>query len=135
MNSSGTDFPSREIPAADARVLRDSAPTEQVVGDPNLLDQVLRQTLTTMGDGTAVAPECLEAMREVARRHNGEAVTGPIVAGELIGVVFQSSFPDWPGGDDERHQLLNEIVDLILTDPQTRTRLENLWHLLDKAQP
>jgi hypothetical protein len=123
--------PSDECASAPARTDAQAG----LSAEQKLLDQVLAQTVTALAGGESHAPEFVQDMRQIAGRHRGEAVTAAAVATELIEAALQYAWPAWARAADDRRQLLNDIVDLLLNDSPSRARLEKIWEKLSKAGP
>lgn len=128
MPSPSADFPSRNSQEFSERPAEPIAPA----GDPEekLLDQVLQQTVSALDDPDRVAPECLEALRTVARRHRGQPLTAPDVATDLVDAAMKCGSAVCIQVGNDRQAMLSEIVETLLEDPPARARLEAVWALL-----
>ncbi len=95
--------------------------------DPQLLEQVLSETvLNAPGTGDPMAPEEMEALYEVARRHPGKPLTLQPVAVELVEALLMRRFPDQADREFWKH-LANRIATTLMDDPPTQERLAVFW--------
>ena len=95
-----------------------------------ILEQVLRETLSLAEDDAALNAAELEALRDVARRRRG--ALSDTEATELAAAVLSTR---WGRiiENSQRQRMARTIAETLLDDPRARERLEALWRRLCEA--
>lgn len=84
-----------------------------------LLDCVVRETLSAVGDDETIA-----RVRAFVRRNQHRQVTEPAVAEALVGEVIKSRF----GRVQLPDELPQWIANVLLDDPNSTERLQRVWN-------
>ncbi len=102
-------------------------------GSADLLERVLQATLSATADGQPLDPAELAALRDVARRHRGAAVTLPLVADDLVQTLLRVRFANLEATAGFWRAAVERIAGSLLDDPTARDRLQALWAQLSEA--
>lgn len=109
-----------------------SEPPADQLADPSILERVLEETLSESEAGTAVAPEELEALVQVARRHRGSSLVLEPVAVELVEAVLRARFSQLRISPAAWKRLSREIAGTLYDDPHLQQRLGRFWGQLSE---
>jgi hypothetical protein len=119
----------------------DRRPAREVEGGPpaseeaRLLEQVLASTSFAAGEINSLPVEELDALRQVARRHSGSALSVQPVLEELIEAILGKSLRALAPPPAARRAMVAEIAQTLFDDAVTRERLETLWLELRENKP
>jgi hypothetical protein len=113
----------------------DEAPSNERPLDPALLERVVRQTLAGGTVEEPLRPEEMDAMREVARRRQGEPLGLDPVATELVDAVLRTQFGNPVNAAGIWQALCRQVAETVMDDPVSHQRLESLWSSLSGHQP
>lgn len=104
--------------------------------DQPLLEHVLRQTISALGENGSISPELMQAMSAIGRQFGNREFTLEPAGVELIDAVLLSILPPAPAAlsAEKRRQMALEIAETLFDDPHTRARLTTLWKRLLEAQ-
>lgn len=95
-----------------------------------ILEQVLRETLSLAEQDRSLDEAECEALCDVARRHGGLLETQ--VAEELVAAVLSTRLGRVVA-PSLREPMSRTIAETLLDDPPARKRLESLWRRLREA--
>lgn len=114
----------------------DRRPAKQVEEGPRasdearLLEQVLASTSFAGGETSALPPEELEVLRQVARRHSGGVLAVQPVLEELVEAILGKQLRALAPSPEGRRAMVVEIAQTLFDDVVSRERLESLWQEL-----
>jgi hypothetical protein len=108
-------------------------PPSNSLPDRSLLEQVLLETVAAVGEDAGIDESCMQAMRDVARRHRGSALSHDPVAVDLIAAVLRHCFRTRDVSADFWASVSHQIAESLMEDPVARNRLERLWTRLTEA--
>jgi hypothetical protein len=139
MSSSAPGFQGPDRPAQPEP---ESAPPQPLGGQtpaggqplaPDLLEQVLRQTLEAFGEGELMDDAERESLLQVLRRHRGDAAAFEVVVFELVQTILRAEF----AGLARSPRLLEEtaagVAHALLADPAANLRLHALRRRFDEV--
>lgn len=103
--------------------------------EPQLLDQVMSQTLANLTSSRELDPQVLAALQQVAQRYPDEGLSLDPVAIELIAASLHVQFPLLAQREAMLRRMSLWVAESILDDPAARHRLAELWARLGEARP
>jgi hypothetical protein len=101
--------------------------------EPEMLKQVLRQTLGGMTSTRELNPEVYAALLEVAQRHPHEPMSLDPIAMELVAACLRVQFPALAVRAALARRMSLWVAESLLADPAARQRLTELWSRLGEA--
>lgn len=119
------------------RPARDDLPGAETANKPpdraehsEILEQVLRETLSLADNDAPVAAAEMARLREAARGRDA-ALTSAAVQ-EMVAVVLSTRLGRFIEAS-RRERMTQAIAETLLDDPRSRQRLEQLWRRLCEA--
>ncbi len=104
------------------------------VAEVPLLEKVLEETRGVWDMEEAADQADRQALREVARRHEGQRLTVDLAA-ELVGTIVRAHFPALAGHPELCGSVSRQVAETLLQDPVAQGRLEALWRRLSGGVP
>jgi hypothetical protein len=102
--------------------------------DPQLLEQVIRQTLMLDQSTAAENHVQVQALREVASRHGGAEFALDPIAVEMVQAIFSAQFSGSSAASDRWQTVSRRVAETLYEDPVSRDRLAALWARLAEAK-
>jgi len=98
--------------------------------DPQLLETVLRETLSLGGSGQPLAPEDWQALSVVVNRHRQVPFSRTPVVTDLVGALLRDRLTSWQLAESAQFEITSLIADTLYEDAASRERLRTLWERL-----
>jgi hypothetical protein len=111
----------------------EAQPPPELPVEPEVLQQVLNQTLAGMTSTRELSPKVYAALLEVAQRHVNEPLSLDPVAIELVAGCLQVQFPALAARTALARRMNLWVAESLLADPAARQRLTELWARLGEA--
>lgn len=118
----------------------DRLPTERALeasaeppAEPEILQQVLNQTLAGLTSTRELSPKVYAALLDVAQRHPNEPLSLDPVAIELVAGCLRVQFPALAVRETLSRRMSLWVAESLLADPAARQRLTELWARLGEA--
>jgi hypothetical protein len=102
--------------------------------DASIWENVLQQTVEGDGLDVPLTLEEIEALREVARRYQGQPLTLEPTAAALVQAVVLPLLPTDPTAAQFWQEAFVQIAQTQLDDPVASDRLHRLWSQLQGEQ-
>jgi hypothetical protein len=99
-----------------------------------LLEKVLQETRGVCDLEEPADEADRLALREVARRYEGQMLTVDLAA-ELVGTIVRAHFPVLAGHPELCGSVSRQVAETLLEDPVAQGRLEALWRRLSGGVP
>ncbi len=125
--------PQDDLPAQSLESESLSSADEADAAEPQLLNQVMSQTLASLTSTRELNPQVFAALLEVARHYAGEPLSLDPVAIALVGASLQVQFPALASRESLSRRMNIWVAESILDDPAARHRLAELWARLGEA--
>jgi hypothetical protein len=94
----------------------------------SLLRQVLDETIAESAE--PLAPAELEALRDVARRHQRDAFEIEPVGVALVESILTLRVPEYQTAEKKWRDMSRQIAEILFDSPAAVARLERLWNRL-----
>jgi hypothetical protein len=107
---------------------------EELGAGPEILQQVLNQTLSGMASSRELSPEVYAALLDVARRYPNEPLCLDPIAIGLVAGCLGVQFPALAVREGLSKRMCLWVAESLLADPAARQRLTELWARLGEAQ-
>lgn len=112
-------------------------PVGKASGTPSpektLLDDVVQQTLLSLGADQAVHDADVSALRAVAERYSGQPLTLEPVTVELVRAMVRTPFRSLAASVEEWEQMTLSIAGTLYNHAPSRERLTSLWSRLSQG--
>lgn len=115
------------------RPFLESPPLPHQLGDPGLLEQVLRETLAVSDPEVPLSHGEWEALRRVAEQHAGVALSRDPIAVQLVTAILVTRFHNVDCPAEVWQTLARQIAETLWEDPTSQARLHALWVRLIEA--
>lgn len=102
--------------------------------DPQLLEQVIRQTLMLDQSSAAENQALVQALREVALRHQGADFALDPITVEMVEAIFSTQFSGPAAASKQWQAISRRVAETLYEDPVSHDRLAALWARLAEAK-
>ena len=102
----------------------------EVPEDKQRLVEILERALLADGNSQVPAPEELEALKVLARRHRDEPLVLEPVARELVEIALNHWMPPPAGEPGAWRRMAGSIAKSLMEDQGSKDRLMALWRRL-----
>lgn len=102
--------------------------------EPQLLEQVIRQTLMLDQSSAAENEAQIQALHAVAVRHRGVEFALDPIAVEMVQAIFSAQFSGPSAASDRWQAISRRVAETLYEDPVSRDRLAALWARLAEAK-
>ena len=125
-NSGSREYSEEKKPEPDANR------AEEDRENPELLEQVLAATLQLTGPDEPLQPEEMRALVNVAKQRKSEPLSVETIM-ELVQSALRPRFRRLVGSTVQWEQMTRQIAQTLFEDPQSKSRLQQLWDRLCEA--
>ncbi|MBX3411205.1 MAG: hypothetical protein KF708_00705 [Pirellulales bacterium] len=115
---------------SDHRAAGSAAKPSSSLPDPQLLESVLRETLSSGASGQPLVPEEWQALRDVVQRHRGAPFSRNPVVSDLIAALLRERLTGWKLAEAAQREITGLIADTLYEDAASRDRLRAMWENL-----